>query len=165
MNQRFLWLALGALGLVIGCGGDGTSTTSTTSGGGGSTSTATGSGGGGGMGTSTVTSTGAGGGTGTSTATSTGAGGGASGAECNSCVDQNHVFGLGTKCSMELSSCITNATCKTWFQCVQGCQATNFTTGCFTACDQAASSVSAMYLPFYACVCPVCTTECAPACP
>jgi hypothetical protein len=160
MNDKHVaWAALGALGLLIGCGGGGTTSTST-SGGGGSASTTTGAGG---ASTSTSTATGMGGGASASTAT--GAGGGNAGEVCTACVGTKAVFKAGTACAMSLDACNADPDCESWFKCVQNCESSNFTAECFGACDQSASAVNNLYQPIYDCTCNACKTECGAACP
>jgi hypothetical protein len=159
MNKQFGWAAIGALGLVIGCGGGGTTTT----GSGGSASTTTGAGGGS---TATSTATGTGGGSATSTAAATtGTGGGSAGEACTSCVGTKNVFMAGSACAKSLADCNADADCDSWFKCVQNCEASSFSTACFAACDQSASVVANLYQPVYDCTCMACKTECSPACP
>lgn len=157
MNKHVAWAALGALGLLIGCGGGGTTSTS---GGGGSTSAATGTGGGS---ASTSTATGMGGGT--STSATTGAGGGSTGEICGTCVATKEIFKAGTACAMNVDTCNADPDCASWFKCVQNCQTSNFTPECFGACDQSASAVNNLYQPIYDCTCGSCKTECGAGCP
>ena len=166
MNKQFALAALGALGLLIGCGDGGTTTTTTGSGG--STSSATGTGGAGGtVATTTISSSGSSmeTSTATSTSTSSGAGGGGPGAACTACVGMKEVFKPGTACATSLEKCNADADCDSWFKCVQNCEASTYTTACFAACDQSAASVKTLYQPIYACSCGACKAECSVACP
>ncbi len=156
MNKQFAWAALGALGLLVGCGDGGTTSTS---GGGGSTSAATGTGGGS---TAASSTTGAGGG---STSSTAGAGGGPTGEVCSACVGTKDVFKAGSACAMKLADCNADADCDSWFKCVQNCQTSSYTAACFGACDQSAKVVETLYKPIYDCTCGACKADCSVACP
>jgi hypothetical protein len=158
MNKQFAWAALGALGLLVGCGSGGTTSTS---GGGGASSTTTGSGGA----SSTVTATATGSGGGAATSSTTGGGGGSPGEVCNACVGMKAVFKPDSSCAMKLADCNADADCDSWYKCAQNCQTSNYTAECFGACDQSASVVANLYQPIYDCTCAFCKTECAVACP
>lgn len=167
-----IWISSAAVVGVAGCGGS--SSTSSGSGAGttGATST-TGAGGGSGT-TGTTSTTGTNTGTGGSTTTTTtttssgqgGFGGSAAGGDCGMCVNDKKVFAAGTACNMAYSKCSQDQTCSDFLTCADNCLLESpQTVECWSACEQAASSVSNLYQPFVDCICTSCKADCSAACP
>jgi hypothetical protein len=84
--------------------------------------------------------------------------------ECKACIKSSEL-GNGM-CHNQYEGCQFNAdpNCYAWYGCIDTCLTSNFTQGCFDACNQKYTSVQSLYQPVTACFCTACSSSCGPLC-